>query len=196
MKLSITAKNMVVTPSITARIEKKTERMSRYLRPDTEMLIRMRKEKNDMRIVEITVPMGNNVILRSEATAEDNLFMAIDEALAKRERQIHRHRTKLSNRLREDAIAAEPEFIEAGEAAEEEAPQIVRRKHYPVRPMSLEDAAMQMELLGHSFFVFMDIDTDRANVLYRRKDGTLGLLEPEARGFAREGRCWGERRLL
>ena len=65
-------------------------------------------------------------------------------------------------------------------AAEEEAPQIVRRKHYPVRPMSLEDAAMQMELLGHSFFVFIDIDTDRANVLYRRKDGTLGLLEPEA----------------
>ena len=180
MKLTITAKNMTVTPGITARIEKKTERMSRYLRADTEMQIRMHKEKNGMRTVEITVPMGNNVILRSEATAEDNLFMAIDEALAKMERQIHRHRTKLSKRLREDAFAAEPEFIEAGEAAEEEAPQIVRRKHYPVRPMSLEDAAMQMELLGHSFFVFIDIDTDRANVLYRRKDGTLGLLEPEA----------------
>ena len=181
MKLSITAKNMVVSPGITARIEKKTERMSRYLRPDTEMQIRMRKEKNGLRVVEITVPMGSNVFLRSEAATDDNLFMAIDEALAKMERQIHRHRTKLSKRLREDAFApAEPEFIEEAEAIEEETPQIVRRKHYPVRPMSLEDAIMQMELLGHSFFVFVDIDTECTNVIYQRKDGSLGLLEPEA----------------
>ena len=82
MKLTITAKNMTVTPGITARIEKKTERMSRYLRADTEMQIRMHKEKNGMRTVEITVPMGNNVILRAEASTDNNLFMAIDEALA------------------------------------------------------------------------------------------------------------------
>ena len=86
-----------------------------------------------------------------------------------------------SKRLREDAFApAEPEFIEEAEAIEEETPQIVRRKHYPVRPMSLEDAIMQMELLGHSFFVFVDIDTECTNVIYQRKDGSLGLLEPEA----------------
>ena len=83
MKLTLTAKNMTVTPGITARIEKKTSRMSRYLRADTEMQIRMRKDKNGERTVEITVPMGNNVILRSEATTDNNLFMAIDEALAK-----------------------------------------------------------------------------------------------------------------
>ena len=181
MKLTLTAKNMTVTPGITARGEKKTSRMSRYLRADTEMQIRMRKEKNGTRTVEITVPMGNNVILRSEAATDNNLFMAIDEALAKMERQIHRHRTKLSKRLREDAFApAEPEFIEEGEAVEEDAPKVVRRKQFPVRPMSLEDAILQMELLGHSFFVFVDIETERTNVIYLRKDGTLGLLEPEA----------------
>ena len=181
MKLTITAKNMTVTPGITARIEKKTERMSRYLRADTEMQIRKHKEKNGMRTVEITVPMGNNVILRAEASTDNNLFMAIDEALAKMERQIHRHRTKLSKRLREDAfVAAEPEYIEEGEAVEEDAPKVVRRKQFPVRPMSLEDAILQMELLGHSFFVFVDIETERTNVIYLRKDGTLGLLEPEA----------------
>ena len=181
MKLTLTAKNMTVTPGITARVEKKTSRMSRYLRADTEMQIRMRKEKNGMRSVEITVPMGNNVILRSEAATDNNLFMAIDEALAKMERQIHRHRTKLSKRLREDAfVAAEPEYIEEGEAVEEDAPKVVRRKQFPVRPMSLEDAILQMELLGHSFFVFVDIETERTNVIYLRKDGTLGLLEPEA----------------
>ena len=180
MKLTITAKNMTVTPGITARIEKKTERMSRYLRADTEMQIRMHKEKNGMRTVEITVPMGNNVILRAEASTDNNLFMAIDEALAKMERQIHRHRTKLSKRLREDAFTvAEPEYLEETEA-EEEAPQVVRRKQFPVRPMSVEDAILQMELLGHSFFVFVDIDTERTNVIYLRKDGTIGLLEPEA----------------
>ena len=178
MKLTIQARNMAVTPGITQRIERKTTRMSKYLLPDTEMQIKMRKDKNDLRIVEITVPMGNNVILRSESAAEGNLFAAIDDALTKMERQIHRHRTKLSKRLREDAFAAEPEFIEEDET--EGVLEVVRRKTFPVRPMSVEDAAIQMELLEHSFFAFVNIETERSNVLYQRKDGGLGLLEPEA----------------
>ena len=180
MKLSIYGKNMQVTENITKRIEKKTNKMSRYLLPDTEMQVRMRKEKNDRRVVEITVPMGGNVILRAEAREQDNLFLAIDEALAKMERQIHRHRTKLEKRLREDAFKPEPpEYIDE-EVAEEEAPRIVRRKTFPVRPMSVDDAVIQMELLGHSFFAFVNAETERTNILYQRKDGGLGLLEPEA----------------
>lgn len=179
MKLSIYAKNMVVSPNVSRRIEKKTSKMSRYLLPDTEMIIRMRKEKNDLRVVEITVPMGNNVILRSEASEPENLFLAIDQALAKIERQIHRHRTRLGKRIRDDAFAAqEPEYIEE-ELAEEAAPVIVRRKTFPVRPMSVDDAIIQMEMLGHDFFAFVNIETERTNVLYRRKAGDLGLLEPE-----------------
>lgn len=180
MKLSIYGKNMVVTENITKRIEKKTAKMSRYLLPDTEMQVRMRKEKNDRRVVEITVPMGNNVILRAEASEQDNLFLAIDQALAKMERQIHRHRTKLEKRLKEDAFKpAEPEYIEE-ELLEEDAPKIVRHKTFPVRPMSVDDAIIQMELLGHSFFAFVNVETERTNILYQRKDGNLGLLEPEA----------------
>ena len=177
MKLSITARNMSVTPGITKRIEKKTDTMSRYLLSETEMQVRMRKEKNDLRVVEITVPMGNNVILRSES-ADENLFLAIDHALTKMERQIRKHRTKLGKRLREDAFTEVPEFIE--EEPEEENLKVVRRKTFPVRPMSVEDAIIQMEMLGHSFFAFVNIDTERTNVLYLRKDGNLGLLEPEA----------------
>ncbi|MBQ1365460.1 MAG: ribosome-associated translation inhibitor RaiA [Clostridia bacterium] len=178
MKLTITAQNMVVTPAITKRIEKKTETMGRYLRPDTEMLIKLRKEKK-LRIVEITVPMGKNVILRSEAAAEDNLFLAIDQALAKMERQIRKHRTKLGKNLREE-IPDVPEFIEEDDdAAEEKDRKIVKRKTFPVRPMSVEDAMIEMELLGHNFFAFVNIDTEQTNVLYLRKDGDLGLLEPE-----------------
>ena len=179
MKLTITAQNMVVTPAITKRIEKKTETMGRYLRPDTEMLIKLRKEKK-LRIVEITVPMGKNVILRSEASAEDNLFLAIDQALAKMERQIRKHRTKLGKNLREE-IPDVPEFIEEDDdTAEEKDRKIVKRKTFPVRPMSVEDAMIEMDLLGHNFFAFINIDTERTNVLYLRKDGDLGLLEPEA----------------
>lgn len=180
MKTTITAKNMVVTPGITQRIIKKTGSMERYLRGDTEMFVRMRKEKNNRRVVEITVPF-EGVTLRAEASAEDNLFLAIDQALAKLERQIHRHKTKLAKRLREDAFQIpEMEFIEDDAAQEGESPKVVRRKHFPVRPMSVEDAVLQMELLGHAFFVFVNSDTGRTNVLYLRKDGDLGLMEPEA----------------
>jgi putative sigma-54 modulation protein len=180
MKLTLTARNMAVTPSITKRIERKTDRMSRYLLSETEMQIKMRKDKGDMRIVEITVPMGNGVLLRSEASAQSNLFLAIDEALAKMEKQIHKHRTKLGKRLREDAFTIEePEFIEEDYTEDNEA-QIVRHKTFPSRPMSVEDAAIQMEMLGHAFFAFVNADTEQINVLYQRKDGNLGLLEPEA----------------
>jgi len=181
MKMTLTARNMSITPGIEERVQKKTARMGRYLLPDTEMQIKMRKDKDDMRIVEITVPMGNGVLLRSEAAAASNLFLAIDDALAKIEKQIHRHRTKLGKRIREDAfnINEEPEFIEE-DTQEDGGPQIVRHKTFPMRPMSIEDAAIQMEMLGHSFFAFVNIDTDKINVLYQRKDGNLGLLEPEA----------------
>jgi putative sigma-54 modulation protein len=168
---------MVVTPAITKRIEKKTETMGRYLWPETEMQIKMHKEKS-RRVVEITVPMGKNVILRSESSADDNLFLAIDTALAKMERQIRKHRTKLGKNLREE-IPDVPEYIEE-DLAEEKERKIVKRKSFPVRPMSVEDAAIEMELLGHNFFAFVNIDTEQTNVLYLRKDGDLGLLEPEA----------------
>ena len=177
MKLTITARNMVVTPAITKRIEKKTETMGRYLWPETEMQIKLEKEKN-RRVAEITVPMGKNVILRSEASADDNLVLAIDKALAKMERQIRKHRTMLGKNLREE-IPDVPEYIEEDQAEETER-KLVKRKTFPVRPMSVEDAIIEMDLLGHNFFAFVNIDTERTNVLYLRKDGDLGLLEPEA----------------
>lgn len=178
MKLTINAKNMEVTPGITNRIQKKTATMDRYLRNDTEMMVRLRKERN-LRICEITVPM-DGVTLRAESSNEDNLFMSIDSALAKIERQILRHRTKLEKKLRADVdLSVQPEFIEDPEVYGTGEREIVRTKEYPVRPMSKEDAALQMELLGHSFFVYVDIDTEETQVLYLRKDGNLGLLVPE-----------------
>ncbi|MCE5343080.1 MAG: ribosome-associated translation inhibitor RaiA [Eubacteriales bacterium] len=180
MKTVITGKNMVVSSGITERVMKKINKMERYLNPETEVLVRLIREKNNRRTCEITVPF-DGVVLRAEASNEDNLYVCIDQALAKLEKQIHKHRTKLGQRLRSDAFASnELEFVEEVSFAEEEKLQVVRNKTFTVRPMSVDDATMQMELLGHSFFVFVNIDTDRTNVLYLRKDGDLGLLEPEA----------------
>ena len=179
MKTNITAKGMIVTPAITNRILKKTETMGRYLKPDTEMFIRMRRDKG-RRIVEITVPI-DGITLRAEAASEDNLFMSIDKSLAKLEKQILRHRTRLEKRLREDVnLEALPEFIEDVGPEERQAREVVRNKTYTVRPMSREDAILQMELLGHNFFVYVDLDTMETHVLYLRNDGDLGILQPEA----------------
>ena len=101
--------------------------------------------------------------------------------LMKRSRALLLFTMKLDKRIRDDAFASnELEFIEDEDAAAEESvPEIVRRKTFPVRPMSVEDAAVQMEMLGHSFFAFVNAETEEINVLYQRKDGKLGLLEPE-----------------
>jgi putative sigma-54 modulation protein len=178
MKTTITAKGMIVSPGITNRVIKKTATMERYLKPDTEMIVRLRRERNG-RIAEITVPF-DGVTLRAEAVSDDNLFMSIDKALAKLERQILGHRSKLEKRLREDAFQDEvPEFIEDVSTIETSQRKVVRTKTFTVRPMDIEDAILQMELLGHSFFVFVNAQTDKTNVLYLRRDGNLGLLEPE-----------------
>ncbi|MCI5847704.1 MAG: ribosome-associated translation inhibitor RaiA [Clostridiales bacterium] len=183
MKTTITAKNMTVTNGITERVNKKVSKMERYLNPNTEILVRLTKEKNNRRTCEITVPF-EGVLLRAEASNDDNLYISIDQALARLERQIHKHRTKLEKRLRDDAF--KPHELEYSsddaEALEKDgsSPKVVRHKTFPVRPMSVEDAVLQMELLGHDFFAFVNIETDRTNVLYLRKDGDLGLLEPEA----------------
>jgi len=179
MKTTIIAKSMSVSTAVTERIMRKTNKMERYLDQNTEMLVRLSKQKNNRRTCEITVSI-DGVMLRAEAGNEDNLYVSIDQALAKLERQIHKHRTKLEKRLHVDAFnALDYEYVEEMDEPAGEARKIVRNKTFPVRPMSIDDAILQMELLGHGFFVFVNADTDRTNVLYLRKDGDLGLMEPE-----------------
>lgn len=179
MKTTIIGKNMNVSPAVSERVLRKTDKMGRYLDQNAEMTVHLTREKNHRRTCEITVPI-EGVVLRSEAGSEDNLYIAIDQALAKMERQIYKHRAKLSKRLRDDAFQnPELEFTEEIDLQTESKRKIVRTKTFPVRPMSVDDAIFQMDLLGHSFFVFVNADTNQSNVLYLRKDGDLGLLEPE-----------------
>ena len=130
-------------------------------------------QKGARNIVEITVNAAG-VILRAEESSND-MYLSIDHAVDKLESQIRRHRTKLEKRIR----TAELEPVIEAPVYEEQNYDIVRTKKFAVKPMSVEDAITQMELLGHDFFLFLNEESETMNVLYRRHDGTYGLLQPD-----------------
>ncbi len=177
MNIRMSSKEFSVSPALWARIERKINKLSRYFDPNVEAQVRLSAEAR-RRIAEITIPFKGG-ILRAEESTQD-MYQSIDSALIKIERQIRRHRTRLEKRLREDAFENDvPEFYEEFEP-EEPTPKLVRTKRYPMKPMNVEDAIDQMEMLGHSFFIFVNAESSKACVIYRRNDGNLGLLEPEA----------------
>lgn len=131
--------------------------------------------------MEVTVRV-DGYILRGEETAETT-HSAVDLVVEKLERQVEKHKTKLikKRRLKAGGLkeGAAGETPEEGEKGEGEGQKVVKVKRFPVKPMSVEEAMLQMELLGHDFFVFANAETEKVNVLYRRKDGQYGLIEPE-----------------
>ena len=178
MILNINGRNMQITDSIRAYVEKKAAKLERFFRPDTEVQVRISQERGGRNIAEVTVAL-RGVILRAEEVTND-MYASIDTAIDKMVRQIRRHRTKLEKGLRAGAFEpAEAEAVVLEDEAEETAPQLVRVKRFLVKPMDVEDAIAQMEMLGHNFFLFLNIDTESACVVYKRQDGGYGLLEPE-----------------
>lgn len=173
MKFVYASKDMQISEPLKAKVEKRLNKLARYFREEPEATVRFKVQKGARNIVEITVNAGG-VILRAEESTND-MYLSIDHAVDKLESQIRRHRTKLEKRIRE----AELEPISDEPAFEEQSYDVVRTKRFNVKPMSVEDAITQMELLGHDFFLFMNEAENELNVLYRRHDGTYGLLQPE-----------------
>ena len=186
MEIEVFGKNMEITDRIQDYIDKKVTRLDRYLSGIEEARVDLSYEKSarsaaDRQVAQITV-RGKGFVLRSEERADD-IFAALDVALDKMQRRIERYKGK-RYRGRGDgtstadmALASIPE-TEAEQA--EEAPSIVRRKRFLLAPMNENEALEQMSLLGHeSFFVFYNANTNSVNVLYRRRDGNYGLIEPE-----------------
>ena len=174
MRITMTAKNFTITEPMRARIEKKLNKMDRYFREEAEAQVRLSQERNVRFIAEMTLMVGG-VMFRAEEE-NDDMYAAIDRALDRLDRQVHRHRTKLGKRAVAEVLA-EPE--DAVPAWEEQPDELVRVKRFAVKPMDAEEACLQMEMLGHSFYVFLNADTDQVNVVYKRKNGTYGLIEPE-----------------
>lgn len=165
----------VVSDSLKARTEKKLSKLERYFSREPEAIVRFKQQKGGRNIAEITMSV-NGLILRAEENSND-MYLSIDRAVDKLESQIRRYRTKMDKHLREARAEAVEPVVEP--VYEEANFDVVRVKRFSVKPMDVEDAITQMELLGHNFFLFMNSETETMSVLYRRNDGSYGLLLPE-----------------
>ena len=174
MKIAITGRNMQLTDSLKEAVEKSFARLDRYFVEDTPVNVTMSVEKERQK-VEATIFTKGNVI-RAEQSSND-MYVSIDVVEEIIERQVKKYRQKLIDRHQAAGMFNEA-FIEA-EAPEDDEIRIVRSKHIGLKPMYPEDACIQMELLGHDFFVFVNAETDAVNVVYKRKGDTYGIIEPE-----------------
>lgn len=179
MKFEIRGKNIVLTDALKEYVEKRLSKLERYI-DDLRVAQVTLSVEHDLHKVEVTIPL-NGLILRGEEATED-MYSAIDLVEEKLEKQIEKYRTRIMKKYRSSGLK---KTSPAGEAFEEvaEVPtlasRVVKTKRFAVKPMDVEEAVMQMNLLGHSFFVFRNAETEEVNVVYRRKDGDYGLIEPE-----------------
>ncbi|MBQ6432229.1 MAG: ribosome-associated translation inhibitor RaiA [Oscillospiraceae bacterium] len=175
MKFQFTEKKVSLPSNVHAYAEKKVMKLERFFRDDAEALVAFSVEK-DRNKVEITIHAANTYFRASEATSD--MFASIDAAVSTIERQIRKNKTRLARRLRQDAFVRSAEVTSFAPDAEESSFEIVRVKEFPMKPMTREEAILQMNLLEHNFFAFKDEENDQAfAVVYKRNDGGYGLIE-------------------
>lgn len=171
MRINITMRNMMtISPSVANYVNKKVGKLDRYFGDEIEAQVRLSIERNRY-TCEITIPLPGE-ILRAEETTSD-MYVSIDSVLSKLEGQIRKHRTRLAKRMKRDA-----DPIEVFAPAEDVA-QVVRTKRFKVEVMDVDDAISQMEMLGHTFFLYRDVKTDQICLVYTRADGNYGVLIPD-----------------
>ena len=170
MKFIIIGKNIDVTPGLREAVESKLGKLERYFTPNTEIHVTLSVQKGHQKI-EVTIPVKGGLV-RSEQESSD-MYVSIDLVEEVIERQLRKYKNKLVAREQEGGNFKQEFFEEDGEI------KIVRTKKFGFKPMYPEDACVQMELLGHDFYVFCNAESDEVNVVYRRKNGTFGLIEPE-----------------
>jgi len=181
MNYNIRGENIEVTPAIREYVEKKVSKLERYFNevPDTNVHVNLKVYQGKSSKVEVTIPLPQ-LVLRAEEVNED-MYAAIDLITDKLERQIRKHKTKVNRKLRENGN--QREFFASNVATsvqvdeDENDLEVVRTKQFDLKPMDSEEAVLQMNLLGHNFFVYTDSETNQTNIVYRRKDGKYGLIE-------------------
>ena len=174
MNITISGKNMDITSSLREAVEEKLGKLDRYFTPDTDVHVTLSVEKERQKI-EVTIPVKGRII-RSEQVSND-MYVSIDLVEEVIERQLRKYKNKIIDK-KQSAVNFQKAYID-NDYMESEDITIVRTKRFDIKPMYPEDACVQMELLGHNFFVFMNADTDQVNVVYKRKGNTYGLIEPE-----------------
>ena len=174
MKFTFTCKKVSLNDSIKEYAEKKISKLDRYFREDADAIVTFAVEKDHRCVAEITIRSGSTLFRAQEDSRDGDMRGAIDAACATIDRQIRKNKTRLSKRLRQEALT--PEVPAEFDVNEEKEFDIVRTKRIAVKPMSAEEAILQMNLLDHDFFVYRS-DLGAVNIVYRRKNGGYGLLE-------------------
>ena len=182
MNFNIRGENIEVTPAIREYVEKKITKLERYFTesPNATVHVNLKTYQGKSSKVEVTIPM-QNLVLRAEEV-HDDMYAAIDLISDKLERQIRKHKTKVNRKFREKGNA-DAVFVTLPES--EKTPEddndleLVRKKSFDLKPMDSEEAILQMNMLGHNFYVFTNADTSKTNVVYKRKDGHYGLIEAQ-----------------
>lgn len=173
MQFIISGKNIEVTDGLRDAVQEKIGKLSRYFTESTEIIVTLSVEK-DRQKIEVTIPMKGNIV-RAEQVSND-MYVSIDLVEEVIERQLRRYKNKIVDKKQSGGFT--PEFID-DDIDEDEDVKIIRTKKFAMKPMDAEEACVQMELLGHNFFVFRNADTDEVNVVYKRKGNTYGVIEPE-----------------
>ena len=174
MRFIITGRNIDVTEGLKSAVEEKLGKLDRFFAVETEVNVTLSVEKERQKI-EVTIPVKGNII-RSEQVSSD-MYVSIDLVEEVIERQLKRYKNKIVDK-QQNASEFAPEYIEK-EYEDDEEIKIIRSKRFGIKPMVPEEACVQMELLGHNFFVFLNAETNEVNVVYKRKGNTFGLIEPE-----------------
>lgn len=175
MKFTFTCKKISLNDSVKEYAEKKISKLDRYFQEDAEAFVTFAVEKKNRCVVELTIRSANGTLFRAQEEDPDgDMRGAIDAVVNFIERRIRKNKTRLAKNLRAEALAPEvPEF----EVAEDAEYEIVRTKRFAVKPMTTEEAILQMNLLGHAFYVFRSVDSGTVCVVYRRNNGGYGLIE-------------------
>ena len=173
MRFIITGRNIDITEGLKSAVEEKLGKLDRFFAPETEVNVTLSVEKERQKI-EVTIPVKGNII-RSEQVSSD-MYVSIDLVEEVIERQLKKYKNKIVDK-QQNAAAFAQEFVEKD--YDDDEVKIIRTKRFGIKPMDPEEACVQMELLGHNFYVFFNSETEEVNVVYKRKGNTYGLIEPE-----------------
>lgn len=174
MAITVRGKNLEITPALKEYVEKRVKKVTKYFDKTGDITVILKVEKGHHQ-VEVTVPV-NGILLRGEESTQD-MYASIDQVMDKIEKQIEKYKTKLEKKFRGGGFRADVASTVVIPEAEEE--ELVRTKKFAVKPMDSDEAILQMNLLNHDFFMFRNIETEQVSVVYRRKDGHYGMIEPE-----------------
>ena len=176
MKYNISGKNIELTPALENAVHEKIVKLDKYFNDSVTAQVTLSVEKLS-HIIEVTIPF-NGSVLRAEVEGK-NMYNIMDDAVTVIEKQVNKFKNRLRDKHRASGIdQLSPAFLKELPEDDEEAIKIAKTKKFAIKPMSKEEAVLQMELVGHNFFVFFDSETEDVNVVYKRKNGTYGLIEP------------------